>query len=82
MTETITRLTMLMFSRFQMFKKRFIQSGKVVGRFITGARLSTRSLLAVKLDWRQPIAARNRSRKGTWVGFSLRLAFFSEKKRA
>jgi hypothetical protein len=37
-TETITRLTILMFSKFQMLDRRFIQRGRVVGRFITRTR--------------------------------------------
>jgi hypothetical protein len=37
-TETITRLTILIFSRFKTLKRRFIQPGSVFGRFITRAR--------------------------------------------
>src|SRR6266403_2687055 len=37
-TETITRLTILMFSKFQTLERRFIQRGRVVGRFITRTR--------------------------------------------
>ena len=48
-TETITRLTILMFSRFQTLERRFIQCRRVIGRFTT-RQIIRRSLLAVELD--------------------------------
>ena len=47
-TETITRLTTLMFSTFKPLKRRFIQRGRVVGRFILIGPIT--SSVATKLD--------------------------------